>query len=187
MMIPPVASKAKKKTTEKKRSAALERISRFDLRPRQVREHLDRYVVRQDDAKKVLSVAICDHYNVVRRCLADAREREAEYSKPNILLLGPSGSGKRHVDPGFEPGGATSSTTGCGGSITGTAVWGSKGRSSPMSFGWDVTKTPSCLNEFQAICSMRVHWPLFMSSLDTSDRLMGWSDLWPAAWATTIA
>jgi endopeptidase Clp ATP-binding regulatory subunit ClpX len=97
MMIPPVASKAKKKTTEKKRSAALERISRFDLRPRQVREHLDRYVVRQDDAKKVLSVAICDHYNVVRRCLSDASERAAEYSKPNILLLGPSGSGKTYI------------------------------------------------------------------------------------------
>ncbi|KAJ8611295.1 hypothetical protein CTAYLR_004175 [Chrysophaeum taylorii] len=81
----------------KKRVDPLERISTFDLRPREVREHLDRFVVRQDEAKKVLSVAICDHYNVVRRCVADEREREADYSKPNILLLGPSGSGKTYV------------------------------------------------------------------------------------------
>lgn len=78
-------------------SDALARISKFDWRPREVCEYLDRYVVRQDEAKKVLSVAICDHYNVVRRCLADDREREAEYSKPNILLLGASGSGKTYV------------------------------------------------------------------------------------------
>ena len=62
-----------------------------------MREHLDRYVVRQADAKKVLSVAVCDHYNVVRRCLADEKEKKAEYSKPNILLLGPSGSGKTYI------------------------------------------------------------------------------------------
>lgn len=78
-------------------SDALARISKFDWRPREVCEYLDQYVVRQDEAKKVLSVAICDHYNVVRRCLADDREREAEYSKPNILLLGASGSGKTYV------------------------------------------------------------------------------------------
>ena len=89
--------KKKKKQEDLKKSEALERIARFDLRPREVREHLDRYVVRQADAKKVLSVAICDHYNVVRRCLGDENERKAEYSKPNILLLGPSGSGKTYI------------------------------------------------------------------------------------------
>ena len=89
----------RKAPQEEARSEALERIARFDLRPREVREHLDRYVVRQDDAKKVLSVAICDHYNVVRRCLADDSEKAAEYSKPNILVLGPSGSGKTYATP----------------------------------------------------------------------------------------
>uniref|UniRef100_A0A7S3JYG7 AAA+ ATPase domain-containing protein n=1 Tax=Aureoumbra lagunensis TaxID=44058 RepID=A0A7S3JYG7_9STRA len=87
----------KKKKKNEGRSRALSRIAEFGLRPREVREHLDRYVIRQDAAKKVLSVAICDHYNVVKRCLSDAREREAEYSKPNILLLGPSGSGKTYI------------------------------------------------------------------------------------------
>ena len=92
-----LGDRKRKQKKAKDKSEALSRIARFDLRPREVREHLDRYVVRQADAKKVLSVAVCDHYNVVRRCLADEKEKKAEYSKPNILLLGPSGSGKTYI------------------------------------------------------------------------------------------
>ena len=92
-----LGDRKRKQKKAKDKSEALSRIARFDLRPREVREHLDRYVVRQADAKKVLSVAVCDHYNVVRRCLADENEKKAEYSKPNILLLGPSGSGKTYI------------------------------------------------------------------------------------------
>lgn len=75
--------------------AALERIRTFDLRPRELRDMLDRWVIRQDDAKQVLSIAVCDHYNHARRCLmTPALEADTEYSKPNILLLGPTGVGK---------------------------------------------------------------------------------------------
>jgi ATP-dependent Clp protease ATP-binding subunit ClpX len=72
-------------------------IREFSLKPRDVKDYLDRFVIKQDDAKKVLSVAICDHYNHVRRCLEDAGFVEKEYAKHNIILLGPSGVGKTYL------------------------------------------------------------------------------------------
>ena len=44
-----------------KNAAVLERIREFNMKPREIRDYLDRYVVKQQEAKKVLSVAICDH------------------------------------------------------------------------------------------------------------------------------
>lgn len=75
----------------------LKPIREFSLKPRDIRDHLDRFVIKQDEAKKVLSVAICDHYNHVRRCLADPSLKEKEYSKHNIILLGPTGVGKTYL------------------------------------------------------------------------------------------
>ena len=75
----------------------LKAIREFDLKPRDIRDYLDRFVIRQDEAKKVLSVAICDHYNHVRRCIEDPDVREQEYSKHNIVLLGPTGVGKTYL------------------------------------------------------------------------------------------
>jgi len=75
----------------------LKRIRQFNLKPRDIRDYLDRFVIRQDEAKKVLSVAICDHYNHVRRCMENPKFSEEEYSKHNIILLGPSGVGKTYL------------------------------------------------------------------------------------------
>ena len=75
----------------------LKRIRGFSLRPREIRDHLDRFVIQQAEAKKVLSVAICDHYNHVRACLANPELRERDYAKQNILLLGPTGVGKTYL------------------------------------------------------------------------------------------
>ncbi|WP_324726120.1 AAA family ATPase [Actomonas aquatica] len=75
----------------------IERIRNFNLRPREIRDHLDRFVIQQNEAKKVLSVAICDHYNHVRRCLEDPTLTERDYAKQNILLLGPTGVGKTYL------------------------------------------------------------------------------------------
>jgi endopeptidase Clp ATP-binding regulatory subunit ClpX len=75
----------------------LERIKNFNLRPREIRDHLDRFVIQQREAKKVLSVAICDHYNHVRRCLENEALKETDYAKQNILLLGPTGVGKTYL------------------------------------------------------------------------------------------
>lgn len=76
---------------------ALRQIRRFNLKPREIRDYLDRFVISQDEAKRVLSVAICDHYNHVRRCIEDAQLREREYAKQNVLLLGPTGVGKTYL------------------------------------------------------------------------------------------
>lgn len=82
-------------------SEALERIRGFNFKPRDIRDYLDRFVIQQQEAKKVLSVAICDHYNHVRQCLHDPALLQRDYHKQNILLLGPTGVGKtflmRHI------------------------------------------------------------------------------------------
>jgi endopeptidase Clp ATP-binding regulatory subunit ClpX len=64
----------------------------FNYKPREVKEHLDRFVIKQDEAKKVLSVALCDHYHHVRLAL-EGRE-SPNYAKQNIILIGPTGVGK---------------------------------------------------------------------------------------------
>ncbi len=91
------AGKAEPESEEDASAAAMERIRSFQLKPREVRDHLDRFVIRQDEAKKVLSVAICDHYNHVRRCLEDPRSAQDEYAKQNVILLGPTGVGKTYL------------------------------------------------------------------------------------------
>ncbi|MDR2677206.1 MAG: AAA family ATPase [Puniceicoccales bacterium] len=77
--------------------SAREKIRAFNQKPKQIRDYLQRFVIKQDEAKKVLSVAICDHYNHVRRCLDHPEELNMDYSKPNILLLGPTGVGKTYL------------------------------------------------------------------------------------------
>ncbi len=75
----------------------LRRIRDFNLKPREIRDYLNRFVVKQEEAKKVLSVAICDHFNHVRQCIEDPSLLEQDYSKQNILLLGPTGVGKTYL------------------------------------------------------------------------------------------
>ena len=75
----------------------LKSIRNFHLKPKEIRDYLNRFVIRQDDAKKVLSVAICDHYNHVRHSLTGKPGAAREYSKQNILLLGPTGVGKTYL------------------------------------------------------------------------------------------
>ena len=59
--------------------------------PREIVEHLDEYVIGQDHAKRVLSVAVHSHY---KRLMADEEGSDIEIEKSNILLIGPTGSGK---------------------------------------------------------------------------------------------
>lgn len=84
-------------TEDATREETLPLIRTFNLRPREIRDHLDRFVIKQAEAKQVLSVAICDHYNHVRRCLEDPGLRERDYAKQNILVLGPTGVGKTYL------------------------------------------------------------------------------------------
>ena len=61
--------------------------------PREINAVLDEYVVGQADAKKMLSVAVYNHYKRIREVSSDSID-EVELSKSNILLLGPTGCGK---------------------------------------------------------------------------------------------
>ncbi|HEX4646107.1 MAG TPA: AAA family ATPase, partial [Verrucomicrobiae bacterium] len=67
----------------------------FDYKPRDVKAYLDRFVIKHDEAKKVLSVALCDHYHQVR--LAFAGKETPNYAKQNIILIGPTGVGKTYL------------------------------------------------------------------------------------------
>ncbi len=59
--------------------------------PQQLKDKLDQYVIGQDHAKKVLAVAVYNHY---KRHSVKAADHDVELSKSNILLIGPTGSGK---------------------------------------------------------------------------------------------
>ncbi len=68
--------------------------------PREVRAFLDDYVVGQDSAKKILSVAVYNHYRRIQhqsQATTVGRRDDVELAKSNILLLGPTGCGKTHL------------------------------------------------------------------------------------------
>ncbi|PIQ86676.1 MAG: ATP-dependent protease [Candidatus Omnitrophica bacterium CG11_big_fil_rev_8_21_14_0_20_45_26] len=71
------------------------KVLHFHLKPRDVKKHLDRFVIRQEEAKRILSTAVCDHYNAIRE---DAKQKgKANYVKQNVILLGPTGVGKTYL------------------------------------------------------------------------------------------
>ena len=70
---------------------------KFDLKPKEIKQYLDRYIIKQDEAKKALAIAVCDHYNHVRECHEDPTAADADYSKQNIVMLGPTGVGKTYL------------------------------------------------------------------------------------------
>lgn len=64
-------------------------------KPAEIKAYLDQYVVGQERAKKILSVAVYNHYKRIEREKSSSKKREdVEIQKTNILLIGPTGSGK---------------------------------------------------------------------------------------------
>ncbi|WP_069649796.1 ATP-dependent Clp protease ATP-binding subunit ClpX [Caloranaerobacter ferrireducens] len=72
-----------------------EEIMEFDLnelpKPKEIKEILDQYVIKQDRAKRALAVAVYNHYKRINRKTTD---QDVELQKSNIVLIGPTGSGK---------------------------------------------------------------------------------------------
>ena len=63
-------------------------------KPKEIKEFLDQYVIGQDRAKKLLSVAVYNHYKRINHNLEDKPDDGVELEKSNILLVGPTGTGK---------------------------------------------------------------------------------------------
>ncbi|MCZ6763086.1 MAG: ATP-dependent Clp protease ATP-binding subunit ClpX, partial [Gammaproteobacteria bacterium] len=63
-------------------------------RPHEIKQTLDDYVIGQDQAKKVLAVAVYNHYKRLQNLSADSSRDDIELAKSNILLIGPTGCGK---------------------------------------------------------------------------------------------
>ncbi|MDY3930027.1 MAG: ATP-dependent Clp protease ATP-binding subunit ClpX [Clostridia bacterium] len=67
-------------------------VEEMDLpKPKEIKEVLDQYVIGQDEAKKILSVAVYNHY---KRIGKEVEAEDVELQKSNILIIGPTGSGK---------------------------------------------------------------------------------------------
>lgn len=63
-------------------------------KPKEIKKILDQYIIGQDDPKKVLSVAVYNHYKRIMVMGKDEKDKDIELQKTNILLIGPTGSGK---------------------------------------------------------------------------------------------
>ena len=90
----------------KKRKPDEEKVPIIDIRdipqPHRLKEMLDEYVVGQEHAKKVISVAVYNHYKrIAAECMKDeefdARLRNVEIEKSNMLMIGPTGCGKTYL------------------------------------------------------------------------------------------
>ena len=62
--------------------------------PKEIKEHLDKYIIGQDDAKKVLSVAVYNHYKRLRYQQERKDDNDVEIEKSNVVLVGETGTGK---------------------------------------------------------------------------------------------
>ena len=81
--------KLKKRSKEKKPAIDLKKIPA----PHKIKEQLDQYVIGQDQTKKIISVAVYNHYKRIGSPLAD----DIEIEKSNILMIGPTGCGKTYL------------------------------------------------------------------------------------------
>lgn len=78
--------------TEETRQQKKKSVPHFELpTPEEIKEYIDQYVIEQDEAKVALSVAVYNHY---KRIQYESNEDDVELQKSNIIMLGPTGSGK---------------------------------------------------------------------------------------------
>ena len=99
MPVPPESMEIPQKQKIKKKTEKTQTLTMKDIpAPHQIKAQLDQYVIGQDQAKKVMSVAVYNHY---KRALVDWRKEAKEdgvvIEKSNILMIGPTGSGKTYL------------------------------------------------------------------------------------------
>ena len=99
MPVPPESMEIPQKQKIKKKTGKTQTLTMKDIpAPHQIKAQLDQYVIGQEQAKKVMSVAVYNHY---KRALVDWRKEAKEdgvvIGKSNILMIGPTGSGKTYL------------------------------------------------------------------------------------------
>lgn len=104
---------------DQKKEKTDESFSKFNLTPKQLKENLDDYVIGQDRAKKILSVAVYSHFKRLgSKAKSENKKNDVIIEKSNILLVGPTGTGKtllaktlaKQLDIPFAIGDATTLT-----------------------------------------------------------------------------
>ena len=88
----PNFSAAKEQESDKNKEINLS----FDFKPKEVFDYLNEFVIGQLEAKKTLAVAVCDHYNHIRK-VQNSDSSLSHYYKQNVLMLGPTGVGKTYL------------------------------------------------------------------------------------------
>ncbi|KYK25914.1 hypothetical protein AYK26_01395 [Euryarchaeota archaeon SM23-78] len=68
----------------------------FDMKPKEVKEYLDKYVIKQEKAKKYLAIAICYHYGRIKKVQENGNDSDA-FIKKNVLMIGNTGVGKTYL------------------------------------------------------------------------------------------
>ena len=96
--LPPMMDIPDKKRVKKREKRDTPIFTMKDIpAPHKIKEMLDQYVIGQDQAKKVMAVAVYNHYKRVFLDTSKVQEGEAKIEKSNILMIGPTGSGKTYL------------------------------------------------------------------------------------------
>ena len=101
MSIPPfkMMPKQDREEEQEKKGSALESIN-FNLKPRELKEYLDQYIVKQDRAKSIIATKVCTHFNRIqfnRTLPEEDGGRSVGQIKNNIIMIGPTGVGKTYM------------------------------------------------------------------------------------------
>ena len=94
---------------EVNKEADAETMSNLDeemsrIKPHLIKEYLDKYIINQDQAKKILSVAVYNHYKRMKYGFDHKEDELDEIEKSNVIILGPSGCGKTGLKKRMRPG-----------------------------------------------------------------------------------